>query len=116
VSSDAVQHCHRVEPFRPRSGGPEAWRAIVATVERLARTRVVVNTEGYLRAESKSWLFGFVDDLELEVRPNENVIAVRSASRVGRSDMGVNRRRVERLRRLLTDDGVLGLPGDAGSD
>jgi uncharacterized protein (DUF1499 family) len=50
---------------------------------------------------------GFVDDLELELRASEQLIAVRSASRLGWSDMGVNRRRVEELRRRLEVDGFL---------
>ncbi len=58
-------------------------------------------TDDYLHAECSSAVFGFVDDLELHLRPAEKLIAVRSASRVGHSDFGVNRKRVEQLRSLL---------------
>jgi uncharacterized protein (DUF1499 family) len=73
----------------------------------MPRTRIVQREPGYLRAECRSALMGFVDDLELELRASEQLIAVRSASRLGWSDMGVNRRRVEELRRRLEVDGFL---------
>ncbi|MFT5144176.1 MAG: hypothetical protein ACI84D_002808, partial [Thalassolituus oleivorans] len=53
-------------------------------------------------AESTSFFFRFVDDLELHHRPSLGIIAVRSASRIGRKDFGVNRKRVEQLRDLLS--------------
>jgi uncharacterized protein (DUF1499 family) len=101
VSSDAEDAGHRVAPL-PVVGTPEeAWRAARAAVAALPRTRVVVESDGYLHAECRSAVFGFVDDLELHLRPEAGAIAVRSASRVGYSDLGVNRRRVEALRAAL---------------
>jgi uncharacterized protein (DUF1499 family) len=67
----------------------------------------VNETPGYLHAECRSALFGFVDDLELHLRVSEGVIAVRSASRLGYSDLGVNRRRVEILRTSLINRGMV---------
>jgi uncharacterized protein (DUF1499 family) len=55
--------------------------------------------DGYLHATFRSRLFGFVDDLEC--RRDGDVIQVRSASRTGWWDLGVNRRRVESIRRAL---------------
>lgn len=49
----------------------------------------------------------FVDDLELHLRPEQNLIAVRSAARLGSSDLGVNRKRVEKLRSLLRREAVI---------
>lgn len=62
---------------------------------------------GWLRAESRSRWLGFVDDLELALVADERRIHVRSASRVGWSDLGVNRRRVEALRAALRAQGVI---------
>lgn len=56
----------------------------------------------YLHALFKSALFRFVDDLELYFDVQNNQLHVRSASRVGHSDMGVNRKRVEALREFIT--------------
>jgi uncharacterized protein (DUF1499 family) len=68
---------------------------------------VITESDNYLHAECESAVFGFVDDLELHLRSLEGVIAVRSASRLGYSDLGVNRRRVERLRAMLARQGVV---------
>ena len=65
-----------------------------------ARATLAEAREDYLRAHCRSRL-GFIDDLECWLFEDEGVIHVRSASRVGYYDFGVNRRRVEALRRSL---------------
>jgi uncharacterized protein (DUF1499 family) len=107
VSSDASDAAHRVEAFALFASPEAAWRAVREEVAGLPRTTVVEQTATYLHAECASAFFGFVDDLELQLRSSERVVAVRSASRIGRSDLGVNRRRVERLREALRARGVL---------
>jgi uncharacterized protein (DUF1499 family) len=98
VSSLATDPGQRVEPL-PLAGEPaEALARLAEIIEAMPRARVVESAEGYLRAEFRSLLFGFVDDLELAADPAAGVVHVRSASRVGASDLGVNRRRVERIR------------------
>jgi len=76
----------------------------------LAGLRIAIEAEGgrvavaqgdYLGAGFRSALFGFVDDLEIRIDRAAGVAQVRSASRVGYSDGGVNRRRVEALRDRL---------------
>jgi uncharacterized protein (DUF1499 family) len=76
-------------------------------VSSLPRTTIVDDSGQYLHAECRSAVFRFVDDLELHLRPDEGAIAVRSASRLGYSDFGVNRGRVETLRRKLVSAGVV---------
>jgi len=99
VSSLATDEEHRVEPFA--ATGEEFWRALRAAVAALPRTRIVEEEPGYLHAECTSRIFRFVDDLELtQSEPSERV-DVRSASRVGYGDWGVNRARVEALREAL---------------
>jgi uncharacterized protein (DUF1499 family) len=105
VSSDASDARHAVEAFEldPRVEPAVAWAGVREAVGALPRTRIVDEASGYLRAESRSRIFRFVDDLELELRSESRTVAVRSASRLGRSDFGVNRARVERLRALLRE-------------
>ena len=67
---------------------------------------VVADKPNYIRAEFTSKLMGFVDDGEFYFPAEEGVIQVRSASRVGESDLGVNRRRVEQIRLALADLGL----------
>ena len=107
VSSDATDAAHHVDAFALAVPAPEAWEATRRLVAALPRTGIAAETGIYLRAECRSFVFGFVDDLELELRPEAHLIAVRSASRVGYSDLGVNRRRVERLRAALVSRGVV---------
>jgi len=107
VSSDAEDAAHRVQAFDLAVPAPEAWRAAWEAVASLPRTEIVTATPDYLHAECTSAIFRFVDDLELQLRPAQRQIAVRSASRVGRSDLGVNRRRVEELRARLLQQGVI---------
>jgi len=77
-----------------------------AVVEAMPRLSIVTRTGRYLHAEERSRLLRFVDDVELLVT-DERELIVRSASRLGRSDLGVNSRRVERLRASLAEDGLL---------
>ncbi|MEE9422172.1 MAG: DUF1499 domain-containing protein, partial [Gammaproteobacteria bacterium] len=65
------------------------------------RTKIVEHLELYLHVEATSLIFRFVDDVEFLISPDENIIHVRSASRIGRSDWGVNRKRIERIRKAF---------------
>ena len=107
VSSDATDAARWVEPYRLRVASEEGWQALLEIVTALPRTTVVTKTNIYLHAESRSALFGFVDEVEFQLRPADKIIAVRSASRVGYWDLGVNRRRVEQIRELLRARGVV---------
>jgi uncharacterized protein (DUF1499 family) len=69
----------------------------------MPRMRIVEEQPGYLRVESSSRLIGFVDDVEFLVDAEHHVVHVRSASRMGYSDLGVNRQRVEDIRRQLAN-------------
>jgi uncharacterized protein (DUF1499 family) len=88
---------------RPRA---ESWARVTATVEAMPRVTVVTATDRYLHAEARTRLFRFVDDLEL-LLVEDGELMVRSASRLGRGDLGVNGRRVARLRAALAEAGVL---------
>lgn len=108
VSSDADDSAHSIAAFALAMPSREAWLAVRRSVESLPLTKIIAETSDYLHAECTSAIFGFVDDLELHLRNAEGVIAVRSASRLGYSDLGVNRRRIEDLRALLLKHGILG--------
>ena len=105
VSSLAPKGGHWVGPLPLRGAPDEAMERLREIVEAMPRTTVDEFADGYLKARCRSLLFRFVDDLELLVDAEAGVIHVRSASRVGRSDLGVNRRRVEEIRaRYLAPD------------
>ena len=98
-SSLAPDTEHRTEPFL--LAGERGWSALRDAVAAMPRTVIVEERPGYLRAESTSRIFRFVDDLELLRSGSSDRVDVRSASRVGHGDMGVNRERVEALRAAL---------------
>lgn len=92
---------HRVEPF-PLSGDPATTlRQLKSAVAAMARTRIETATETYLHAVCRTRFLRFRDDLEFRYSAAENVVHVGSASRWGIFDFGVNRRRVERVRKGL---------------
>lgn len=106
LSSDDLDSTHKVLPFQLVKPAIEVWRVARKLVSELPRTRIVNETSGYLHAECRSGVFGFVDDLELHLRPSKGIIAVRSASRLGYSDFGVNQLRIETLRAALISQGM----------
>lgn len=71
-------------------------------IAELPRTKLISESEKYLHFTFTSLIFRFVDDVEFELDETKNIIHVRSASRVGRSDLGVNAKRVAQIRRLYT--------------
>ncbi len=98
VSSLATDETHRVVPFPLPSPADAAWESLRRIVADTPRTRLLEETGTYLRYEVTSLIFRFKDDLEFHLRPREKRIDVRSASRVGYSDFGVDRARVEAVR------------------
>lgn len=70
----------------------------------MSGAQIVEVSDRYLRAEFTSSLMGFVDDVEFYLDLDENAIQVRSASRLGESDLGVNRKRIETIRETLTSN------------
>ena len=91
-------HAIAALPIKDESPAAAFDRARQA-VEALPRTALVEAGPGYARYECLSFLFRFADDVELLLDEPTGAIQIRSASRVGYSDMGVNRKRVEQIRR-----------------
>ncbi len=109
VSSQADQSTdprHFVAPLGFRGSPAAAWAALKDIVRDAERARIVREEPGYLRAEFTSRVLGFVDDVEFLLEPTAQVIHVRSASRLGYGDFGVNRSRVEAIRRALAAGAV----------
>lgn len=98
VSSQASDAGHRIEPIRFEGSADGALDTLSGIVAASPRTTIVSRNSNYIHAEATSAFFRFTDDVEFLLDPAERVIHVRSASRVGKSDFGVNRKRVETLR------------------
>ena len=103
VSSKATDTEHFTEPLRFTGNASLAWNRLIAALGTESRLSIVEDTGSYLHAEARSLVFRFVDDVEFVLDPEAGVIQVRSASRTGYSDFGVNRRRVERIRKAFSE-------------
>ncbi|MDP5337065.1 MAG: DUF1499 domain-containing protein [Nodularia sp. (in: cyanobacteria)] len=98
VSSQDRDPQHIISPLTFNSHSQDAIAHLKQIIQSLPRTKIITETEDYLYAEFKSALMGFVDDVEFYLDRPANVIQVRSASRLGQSDLGVNRQRIETIR------------------
>lgn len=101
VSSLSTDRKHAVDPLRYTGGRDDARQKILAVLKTLGRFRIVQEDSDYIHAEFKSRIFKFVDDVEFLFADEDGVIHIRSASRVGYSDLGANRKRVEHIRRVF---------------
>ena len=99
VSSQEPTGARHVEPFTYQGTQAEARARLIAVLHAIPRAKIVTADENFLHVEFRSAVFGFVDDVDILFDDGNKVIHVRSASRVGYYDFGVNRRRVEELRK-----------------
>ena len=99
-STDTV---HYIEPLTYTSTPEQALANLKTVIQSLPRTTIINETDNYLYAEFKTALMGYVDDVEFYIESDTQKIHVRSASRLGQSDLGVNRKRVEEIREKLNE-------------
>lgn len=99
--ADPADAEHYIAPIAFKGDAAAAASAMRKAVEGMADATIIRQDGGYLYAEYRTRLMRFVDDVELLYDPKAGVIHVRSASRLGRRDFGVNRARAEALRRRI---------------
>jgi uncharacterized protein (DUF1499 family) len=101
VNSQAVGEKHYIQPIRYAGTREDARARLLQILVSLRRAKILTAQETYIRAEFTSALFRFVDDVEFyfpKEKSDETVMHIRSASRIGYSDLGANRKRIERIR------------------
>ena len=101
VSSQAQDEAHGIAPFRYQKSLVDAKTTLKNMVLSFPRATLVKEEATYLHIEFTSLLLRFVDDVELLLEDETKTIHFRSASRTGYSDLGVNRRRMEKIRRIV---------------
>jgi uncharacterized protein (DUF1499 family) len=106
VVSQETDEAHYIKPISYQGDRETAKEALLKVLSVVPATTIVEETEDYIHTESRSKIMGFVDDAEFYFPPQEKVILMRSASRLGESDLGVNRRRLEQIRLAMEDLGV----------
>jgi uncharacterized protein (DUF1499 family) len=103
VSTLGKSKRHFIEPYRYTVDFNEAKSALKTAVSRLERVKLVREEQAYLHYEFKSLIFRFIDDVEFYFDNSSGTVHFRSASRAGHSDLGVNRRRMEKIRTQLEE-------------
>ena len=88
-----VSHCVREELNVEKIDSP--YEKVISIVQNSPRTKIVESDGDYLHAEVTSRIMKYVDDLEISFLPETNNLIIRSESRVGDGDFGVNRKRVD---------------------
>jgi uncharacterized protein (DUF1499 family) len=99
--ADPGDRGHYIEPIAFGGEPADAMAALRRALEAAPGVRVVAAQPDYLYAECRSRVMGFVDDVEFALDAAGGVFQLRSAARMGRRDFGVNRARIESLRRAL---------------
>ncbi len=103
VCSQSEDAEHKIEPLTYKSTPEVAFTQLKQAIASQPRTKIITQSPNYLYAEFTSAIMKFVDDVEFYLDEDAKVIHVRSASRLGQSDLGVNRKRIETIRAKLQE-------------
>ncbi|MDY6932171.1 MAG: DUF1499 domain-containing protein [Halobacteriota archaeon] len=95
TQSDPSDEGHYMEPIKYSTTKEEAYENILEVINSMKRTKIITKSDSYIHAEFRIKILIFVDDVEFYIDDENKVIHFRSASRVGYSDTGLNRRRME---------------------
>ncbi len=106
VSSQSADKEHAVAPLTYTTSAPRAMADLRKVILGMKRVKIVEERDSYIHAEFTSAFWRFVDDVEFYFDDTAKLIHVRSASRLGKSDFGVNRKRIEELRAAWTSLGT----------
>jgi apolipoprotein D and lipocalin family protein len=105
VSSVDSSRGHYIAPLKFSGSTKDARYRLLEVLNQFDGARVMKFESNLIEAEFISAIFRFVDDVEFHLDDKQKIIHVRSASRVGFSDLGVNRRRIEKIRKLFNETG-----------
>lgn len=99
---DHPQHDYsKIEPLQLVGDGVTTLNNIRNIIESMHGSEIITHQDHYLYVQFTTRVMKFVDDAEFWFDPKLNLVQVRSASRLGKSDLGVNRERIEWIRKQL---------------
>jgi len=101
VSTQAIDEKQKMEPINYSGSLEDAKAKIIGIINSLKRSKIITNEENYIHIEFRTATFRFVDDVEFLFDDKEKNIHFRSRARMGYSDMGVNRKRMEDITKLF---------------
>jgi uncharacterized protein (DUF1499 family) len=102
--ADTSDTIHAIAPLRYEGDKEQAMAKLITILDSLPRTMICAQTNKYLYVEFTSLIWRFVDDVEFVFDEANKLINFRSASRLGKGDFGVNRARMEKIRKLYNAD------------
>ena len=103
VSTQDEDEQHKIEPLPLSSSPQDAIAKLANIINSMEGGEVITQSNDYIHAEFTSKIMGFRDDIEFYIGPQNPVIQVRAAARLGKSDLGVNRKRIEAIRQAFTE-------------
>lgn len=106
VSSSETGDTHHIDPIRIEGDPDAAWQTLRDLLTEDGAYEITASAPLYIRAEATTPILRFTDDVEFLLDRDAGQIEMRSASRIGRSDMGTNRERLEELRGRMREAGV----------
>jgi uncharacterized protein (DUF1499 family) len=101
VSSQSSDNLHYIAPFKISGSAKAAWEELRRLIVDHDRMLITHESKTSLHAEATSLVLQFVDDIDAFLDEEAGLIHIRSASRIGHSDFGVNRKRIETFRQQL---------------
>ena len=101
VSTQSNDEKHKMIPIKYNASLEQAKLKILDIIKSLKRTRIKTKTDNYIHIEFRTAIFRFVDDVEFYFDDTEKIIHFRSAARLGYSDLGVNRKRMDFITKLF---------------
>lgn len=105
VNSQAEDEAHYISPLMAKGSSEKIKNDILRVINDISEAKIITADDHYIRVEFTSRLLRFVDDVEFyfpETSLEDTKVHIRSASRVGHSDLGANKKRVENIRREFT--------------
>lgn len=99
TQAPSTDKLHTIAPIAYTSDRAAAHQRLLAVIQAMPRTTIITTEPEYIYAEFRSRLLSFVDDVEFYLDDAAKLIHFRSASRLGQGDLGVNRNRMEEIRR-----------------
>jgi len=103
VSTQATDNKHKIDPIQYSGSLSDVKEKIIKIINSLKRSKIITNKDNYIHVEFRTATFRFVDDVEFLFDDSEKIIHFRSRARLGYSDMGVNRKRMENIRNMYVN-------------
>ena len=107
VNSQASDQAHFIEPIEFNGTPQKAQQRMLQILKTFQQAKIIVVQDNYVRVEFTSKVFQFIDDVEFIISSSNtenSTIDFRSASRIGYSDLGANRKRMEQIRNKFNID------------